>query len=100
MVKLGSGKNSDEKEATFGKGLEGVLNPSSPELMTISLNDYGESDCESATDFLSPKASPMNRIPGAPTHVPPKTFNFQIPAIVEEAAEHKEEESPEHGKRS
>jgi hypothetical protein len=93
MNKLHSAKNSDEKEATFGKGLEAVLNPSSPELMTISLNDYGESDCESATDFLSPKASPMNRIPSAPMHVPPKTFNFSIPAIVEEA-EHREEESP------
>jgi len=35
--------------------------------MSISLNDYGESDTESAVDFLSPKESPLNRIPGAPT---------------------------------
>ena len=55
----------DEKEATFGKN-KGLTEPS-PELMTISLNDYGESDTESAVDFLSPKESPLNRIPGAPT---------------------------------
>ena len=86
------GKEDDEKEQTFGKELKGSLNPSSPELMTISLNDLGESDNESVTDFLSPKASPMNRMPGAPTHAP-KSFNFAIPAI-KEAEEHREEESP------
>jgi hypothetical protein len=43
--------------------------------MTISLNDLGESDTESVSDLISPKASPMNRIPSAPTHAP-KQFNF------------------------
>jgi hypothetical protein len=83
----------DEKEATFGK--DQLPSGPSPELMTISLNDYGESDTESAGDFLSPKASPMNRMPGAPTHVP-KQFNFNIPQKIPEEGE-QQEESGESG---
>jgi len=74
----------DEKEATFGK--EKRPKHPSPELMTISLTDYGESDNESVIDFLSPKESPLNRIPGAPTGVS-SVFNFndsRIPEIEEE----------------
>ena len=75
----------DEKEATFGKGKLKLPKNPSPELMTISLTDMGESDNESVMDFLSPKESPLNRIPGAPTGGP-SVFNFndsRIPEIEE-----------------
>jgi hypothetical protein len=80
---------TDEKEATFGADKLPV-NPS-PELMTISLNDLGESDNESVSDLISPKASPMNRIPSAPTHVP-KHFNFtSVPTKIEEEEDSEED---------
>ena len=71
-------KDVDEKEATFGKNKH--LTEPSPELMTISLNDFGDSDVESAVDFLSPKESPLNRIPGAPMSNA-SVFQFNAPTI-------------------
>ena len=60
--------------------------------MTISLNDYGESDTESVCDFLSPKDSPLNRIPGAGS-----VFNFNVSNIpqIEEEGESEDLQSEE-----
>ena len=87
----------DEKEATFGKDKRRAY--ASPELMTISLTDFGESDNESVLDFLSPKESPLNRIPGAPTGIP-SVFNFndsKIPEIEEEYESEEQQSEEESG---
>ena len=83
----------DEKEATFGKNKH--MTEPNPELMQISLNDFGESDTDSAIDFLSPKDSPLNRIPGAPTSGA-SVFQFNNstvpPSKIEEELESENEE--------
>ena len=49
--------------ATFGKGrdLKAVSPQASSELMTITLNDMGESDDADSADYTSPLISPMNK---------------------------------------